>query len=160
MAYDADTRLEVRRLIIWEGMTAQEASDHLGGAPAHTTIHGWASEPDDHIDGRTWYDERDRLASERYEVTSPQSMARDVLRKIHEVIDAPGFDSKRAQQLAMLSKHLRSFVDPRYHLSMTFQVLTRMVEYLRAHHPDLVTKELAQGLRAFKATERDRLNGG
>lgn len=159
MAYDVDTRAEARRLIVWEGYTAAQASDYFDGAPAESTLHNWAQSPDDLFDGRTWYEERDRLAAERYDVTRPEEMADKVLRKIHEVVAQPGFDAKRADMLSKLSSHLRHFVNPKYHLSMTYQVLTRLVKHLQREHPTVMTEDLARAIRDFKTHERQRLNG-
>ena len=157
MAYSDDVRAEARRCIIWDGLTAQQTAERMGGAPASSTIDGWARTPDRTLDGRTWYQERDRLAAERYQVTQPEETAHAIIKKIHEVIAAPGFDEGRADQLSKLSKHLRTFVDPKFHLSMTYQVLRRLLSHLSDHHPDLLTRDLAHAVRAFKAHERDRL---
>jgi len=158
MAYGPDIRAQAYRLIVWDGYTPALASEHLGGAPAPSTIDHWAR-AETNEKGETWYEERDRLAEERYRVSAPDQVAAKITRKIQQVLDQPGFDPAQADMLAKLSKHLRQFVEPKYHVSMTFQVLTRFTQHLQEHHPDLLTREFARAARDFKEEERSRIEG-
>jgi len=159
MAYGPDIRAEARRLIVWHGYTADEASEHLGDdGPAASTIDNWARTQVNE-EGETWYEQRESVAEERVTATRPEQMARDVLAKIQELLTQPGFDANRADQLSKLSKHLRHFVDPRYHVSMTFQVLTRFLAFLKEHYPEATGPELVRAVRDFKAQERDKIEG-
>jgi hypothetical protein len=158
MAYGPDIRAEARRLVVWHGYTAEEASEHFEGAPAASTIDNWARTQVNE-EGETWYEQRESVAEERVTATRPEQMARDVLAKIQELLQQPGFDANRADQLAKLSKHLRHFVDPRYHVSMTFQVLTTFLAFLKEHYPEATGPELVRAVRDFKAREREKIEG-
>jgi hypothetical protein len=158
MAYSADIKAEARRLITWHGYTAELAAEHFDGAPAASTIDNWARSDRDE-DGRNWYEQREQATRDRFDVTRPEHIGRDVIAKIHEVLSQPGFDANRADQLAKLSKHLRQFVDPQYHVSMTFQVLTRFLAFTKKHYPGAATAELVRAVRDFKAQERSKIEG-
>lgn len=157
MAYGPDIRAEAKRFIVWEGYTAAQASEAMGGNPVQQTIHNWASQPGE--SGNSWYDLREKKAQERFEQTQPKQTANLCIKKIHEVLSEPGFDSQRADELSKLSKHLRHFVDPRYHVSMTFQVLADFTRFARKHYPDAISSEFVQAVRDFKANERSKIEG-
>ena len=160
MAYSDDVRAEARRLIVWHGYTPDQASAHFDGSPAASTLDNWArSEKYADEDGDTWYEQREATTRERIHETSPEEMARRTLSKLHELMMQPGWDSKRGDQLSKLSKHLRHFVDPRYHVSMTLQVLTRFLHFAQEEYPEAATPELVRAVRDFKSQERSKLNG-
>ena len=163
MGYSDEIKSEARRLMIWEGYNARQASERLQekhkDGPAESTIRNWAGQEDDVLDGRTWEEERQRILKQRYSSTSPEATARKILSKVHQILDEPGFDTERGDQLSKLSAHMRRFVDPRYHLSMTYQVLTRLHKYIRTHHPEVASADLSQAIRDFKTHERQRLEG-
>jgi len=160
MAYSEDVRAEARRLIIWHGYTPAQASAHFDGAPAASTVDSWARSPKyASEDGRTWYEQREDTTRERSRATSPEEMARRTISKLHELLMQPGWDAKRGDQLAKLSKHLRHFVDPRYHVSTTIENLTRFLEFVQEHYPEAATSGLVRAVRDFKAQERRKLEG-
>jgi hypothetical protein len=160
MAYDDDIVTEARRLVVWHGYTPAQASAHFDGRPAASTVDSWArSERHADEDERTWYEQREDTMRERVHQTSPQEMARLTIGKIHEVLTQPGWDANKGDQIAKLSKHLRHFVEPRYHVAMTLRVLTRFLQFVQEEYPEAAGPELVRAVRDFKAQERSKLEG-
>jgi hypothetical protein len=158
MAYPASVKAETKRLVVRQGYTPGQASAHFEGQPAESTIDRWARTQTNEK-GETWYQERDRLAEERYRVASPQHQASVILQKIQEVLSRPGFDANRADQLSKLRGFLRDFVDSDYHLAMTFQALHAFTAHLREHYPEVLEGDYVRALRDFKAQERRKIEG-
>lgn len=160
MAYGDDTISEARRLIVWHGYTPHQASTHFDGSPAASTIDNWArSKKHADEDGLTWYEQREDTMRERVHQTSPEHMARLTIGKIHEVLSTPGWDAHKADQISKLSKHLRHFVNPQYHVSMTLQMLTRFLQFTQEHYPEAASSELVRAVRDFKSQEKSKLQG-
>lgn len=159
MAYGPDVRAEAKRLVVWHGYTPAQAAQHFDGSPAASTIDNWARTAEDPETGRNWYEERKATRQERFDVTRPENMARMTIKKIHEVLQQPGWDDGRGDQLAKLSKHLRHFVDPRHQVSMTLQVLTRFLQFVQEEYPEAARPELVRAVRDFKAQERSKIEG-
>lgn len=153
MAYSPEIKVEAKRLIVIEQMTPAKASEHV--PPAASTIAMWARQEDD--DGKTWYDLRKERAQRLYEDTSPQAMARKLLQRIDTLLNEGSLSPSEADALSKYTKVMRSVAAPKYQVSVMYQFLTELVEFLKTHYPEAFTEELADALRDFRTQLRERL---
>jgi uncharacterized protein Usg len=155
MPYSSHVRAEAKRLFVNQDYTFAQIERALApDGPVAQTINNWAQQADGN--GKTWHDLRDERRERLFRETSPEQMAAKLMQRMDTALDKPG--TKGADELAKYAAVFQDIVDPRYQLSMVFQVLTDFVQFCQDEHPDLIAEgDLTDAARRFKDRERERL---
>ena len=98
MAYDDETVLEAKRLIVQKGKTATQASDVMGGEPAASTIRTWIK--GGRLADKPWDELRTEYAQSLMTDTSPAAMAREMHRDLMQLMEEMPAGSKKADAVA------------------------------------------------------------
>ena len=150
--YKAATYNLAKQIFVEEGKTPRDIADHFGNKPTHSTVGRWAKAPD--RNGKSWYDYRDEYRNNQYEQLSTQDMVQKIFNEIRRALNADKVD---ADQLVKLTKSLERLAEPKFHIHIMFQMLTELLDFIKAHYQDLATEQMASAIGDFKNHLRNRL---
>lgn len=150
MPYSNDIAAECRRLFIEKGLSVRTISKQFSGAPSETTIKKWAKTSDDN--GFNWYDYRDEYQSSMIENLSPEKQAAKLMERVNYLLnsDVSEWDHKVGDELSKLRIFMARVLDKKYQLPAMYEVLKKLIEFLKVRYPGIVTAELVNAVRHFK----------
>lgn len=155
MAYDDETVLEAKRLIVQKGKTAKQAARALGGSPAASTIRTWIK--GGRLADKPWDELRTEYAQSLMTDTSPAAMAREMHRDLMQLMEEMPAGSKKADAVAKYARSIRKLVEPKMRVSMMYETLEELMAYLQANADGALDQQLIHAIRDFKNDLRDRL---
>jgi hypothetical protein len=159
--YDSTLKAECRVMFVEHEQSYQKISDYYDGSPSAQCIQQWATKKDART-GKSWADERNEKADGKYLALSPQAQASKVLERINFLLadDVENWDPKQADALAKTQKVLEKIVDKKFQVPMMYELLKKLIEFLKLHYSDQVTAELLNAIRHFKNELRKKLELG
>jgi len=155
VAYDDETILEAKRLIVQKGKTATEASNVMGGQPAASTIRTWAN--DGRLADKPWDELRTEYAEAMMTDTSPAALARQLHRDLMQLMESTEAGTKKADAVAKYAQSIRKLVEPKMRVSMMYETLEELMAYLQANAEGALDQQLIHAIRDFKNDLRERL---
>lgn len=155
--YPPELMARAKVMFVQEGKSALEIAKLLEG-PSHQTISNWAKKRPAVTRSRnaeqctTWIEEKATFQHNMYANMSPASQAQKILEKINAIlgIDGKSFTTKDADALAKLSKLMENITDKKYQVPMMFEILTRLVGFLKTNYATIVNETFLNAVRHFK----------
>lgn len=157
--YGPEIKAKCKDMLVREGLNVETISQRMKGRPHQNSIRKWARKKEN---GKTWYDLRNEYQDMLYENLSPQSQAEKILQRINFVLqkDLSQFSTADADSLAKLQKMMERVVDKKFQIPMLYELLTKLIEFLKSNYKELVTKELINAVRHFKNELKNELELG